>query len=210
MSNAPRSFSRMAVIGLLLGIATLSIALVGGIGSREGWWHFTTALQWAEWAAYGAMLALAISIFSLVQTRPGTPRRGFGLAILGTLVSLPLVFMAIQWEYAARVYPPINDISTDTLDAPVFWDMPIATDYPGGKVAEQQRLAYPDLSPLKLAMTPEQAYEHALAAVKAQGWEIVSSVPEKRVVSKPLSRVVCMDSWMKSPSAWLPMTAAPR
>ena len=112
------------------------------------------------------------------------------LAVLGTLASLPLVLMAIQWEYAARAYPPINDISTDTQDAPVFWDMPIATDYPGGAVAEQQRAAYPDLAPLKLALAPAQAYEHALAVVKEQGWEIVATVPEEgRIEAMARSRL---------------------
>lgn len=179
MSIASRPYSRPALAGLLLGVITLAIALVGGIGSRQGWWHFLQALQWAEWAAYGAALALVLSVTGLVQARPGARRRGFVLAVLGTLASLPLVFMAVQWEYATRAYPPINDISTDTQDAPVFWDMPIATDYPGGKVAEQQRAAYPDLAPLQLALAPAQAYEHALAVVKDQGWAVIAAVPEE-------------------------------
>lgn len=179
MSNASRPLSRLALAGLLLGVSTQAIALLGGIGARQGWWHFLPALQWAEWAAYGAALALVLSLTGLVQARPGARRRGFALALLGTLASLPLVLMAVQWEYTARTYPPINDISTDTQDAPVFWDMPIATDYPGGKMAEQQRAAYPDLAPLTLALAPAQAYESALAVVKAQGWDIVSTVPEE-------------------------------
>lgn len=179
MSTASRPLSRPALAGLLLGVITLAVALLGGIGARQGWWHFLQALQWAEWAAYGAVLALALSIAGLVRARPGGRQRGFVLAVLGTLASLPLVLMAIQWEYAARAYPPINDISTDTQDAPVFWDMPIATDYPGGPVAQQQRAAYPDLAPLQLALAPAQAYAHALAVVKEQGWEIVSTVPEE-------------------------------
>ncbi len=185
-----RPCSRPALAGLLLGVSTLAIAIGGGIGARQGWWHFLPALQWAEWAAWGAVLALALSVTGLVQARPGAGRRGFVPAVLGTLAALPLVFMAAQWEYATRAYPPINDISTDTQDAPVFWDMPIATDYPGGQVAEQQRAAYPDLAPLKLALAPAQAYAHALAVVKDRGWEVVSTVPEEgRIEATARSRL---------------------
>lgn len=177
MSTEPKQFSRSAIAALILGSAAIAAVIVSGIGSRMGWWHFTKGLQFAEWAFYGSVLALILSLFGLIQTRPAAQKRGFFLAFLGLVTSLPLVVMAIQWEYAARTYPPINDVSTDTQDAPVFWDMPNPTDYPGGKVAELQRAAYPDLAPLKLAMTPEKTFANALAAAKEQGWEIVSTVP---------------------------------
>lgn len=185
-----KPLSRFALAGLLLGTSTLATALLAGIGTRQGWWHFTQGLRWAEWAAYGAALALLLSLAGLVQARAGRRRRGFMPALLGTLTALPLVALAIQWEYAARAYPPINDISTDTQDAPVFWDMPIATDYPGGAVAEQQRAAYPDLAPLTLALAPARAYESALAVVQAQGWDIVSTMPEEgRIEATARSRL---------------------
>lgn len=179
MTTESKPFSRFALAGMLLGIAAMTTAVTSGIGSRLGWWHFTLGLQVAEWATYGAALALSLSAFGLIQARPGAQRRGFIMALLGVVTALPLVAMAIHWEYATRTYPPINDISTDTDDAPVFWDMPIATDYPGAKVAALQTGAYPNLAPLKLAMPPNQAFEHALAVAKDNGWEIVSSVPEE-------------------------------
>jgi len=174
-----KPLTRYGLAGLLLGIATLATALLAGIGARQGRWHFLSALQWAEWAAYGAAVALVLSVIGLIQARPGARRRGLPHALAGLLSALPLVVMAAQWEYKARAYPPINDISTDTADAPVFWDMPVATDYPGGAVAAQQRAAYPDLAPLILPMTPEQAYAHALAVIQDQGWEIAATVPEE-------------------------------
>lgn len=85
--------------------------------------------------------------------------------------------MALQWEVASRTAPPINDISTDTADAPVFWDMPNPTDYPGAKTAALQHAAYPDLVPLKLGLTPKQAFAQALLVAQAKGWTIVASVP---------------------------------
>lgn len=179
MTTPTKQLSWYAMAGLILGIAATATLVASGIGSRQGWWHFTLALQVSEWASNGAALALLLSIGGLIQARPGSQRRGLLLAVLGIVASLPLVAIAIQWEVAGRIYPAINDISTDTSDAPVFWDMPIATDYPGAKVAAQQRAAYPDLAPLKLAIPPNEAFESALAAAKYSGWEIVASVPEE-------------------------------
>jgi uncharacterized membrane protein YdjX (TVP38/TMEM64 family)/uncharacterized protein (DUF1499 family) len=174
-----KPLSRFALVGLTLGLASVATLVAAGLVTRQGGWHFTTGVRVAEWAAYGAALALLLALVGLVQARPGAARRGVIHALLGVLAALPLVALAVQWEYAARSYPAINDISTDTAEAPVFWDTPNPSDYPGGKVAELQRAAYPDLAPLTLALAPELTFEKALAAAKAQGWEIIASVPEE-------------------------------
>jgi len=135
------------------------------------------ALTIAEWAVYAAILGLAVSVVGTFLSRPGARRRGFALGLLGIAASLPLVAIAAQWQYAAGTYPPINDISTDTEDPPVFWDMPNPTEYPGAKNAALQRAAYPDLAPLILTVTPSRAYALALALAKEKGWEIVADEP---------------------------------
>ena len=177
MSKPNKPLSIPAILGLILGLAAIATIVASGIGYRLGWWHFTRGLQASEWAVYGAAVALVLSVLGLVQTRPGAARRGFVMAALGLIVALLPVATALQWEVAARTTPPINDISTDTADAPVFWDMPNPTDYPGGNTADLQRAAYPDLAPLRLAMTPEQAFAQALAVAKEKDWTIVASVP---------------------------------
>lgn len=177
MTKPTTPLSISATSGLMLGLAAIATIVASGVGYRLGWWHFTRGLQVSEWATYGASVALVLSAFGLVQTRPGAARRGLVIAVIGLLVALVPVLMAVQWEYASRTTPPINDISTDAADAPVFWDMPNPTDYPGAKTADLQRAAYPDLAPLRLAMPPEQAFAQALAAAKEKGWTIVASVP---------------------------------
>ena len=87
--------------------------------------------------------------------------------------------MAIQWEYATRTYPSINDISTDIEDPPVFWDMPNPTLYPGAETAALQRTAYPDLAPLNLSVASDRAYALAMALTKDKGWEIVADEPKE-------------------------------
>lgn len=78
-----------------------------------------------------------------------------------------------------RRYPPINDISTDTADPPVFWDMPKPSVYPGGQTAALQRDAYPDLRPLTLALAPERAFDLASAIARDSGWQIVAEKPDE-------------------------------
>ncbi|WP_164885049.1 DUF1499 domain-containing protein [Rubrivivax rivuli] len=177
MPKSTKPLSRPASWGLILGLAAITTIVASGIGYRLGWWPFTRGLQVSEWATYGAGVALVLSGIGLIQARPRAVRRGRAIAVLGLLVALLPLGMALQWEYASRTTPPINDISTDTADAPVFWDMPNPTDYPGGKSAALQRAAYPDVVPLKLGLTPEQAFAQALSVAQEKGWTVVASVP---------------------------------
>lgn len=177
MPESTKPLSKPAVWGLLLALAAIAIIVASGIGYRLGWWHFTRGLQVSEWATYGAAVALALSGIGLIQALPRAARRGRVMAVLGLLAALLPLGMALQWEIASRTTPPINDISTDTADAPVFWDMPNPTDYPGAKSAVLQREAYPDVVPLKLSLTPEHAFAQALSVAQQKGWTIVASVP---------------------------------
>jgi len=177
MSKPPKPLSMPAVWGLILGLFAVATIGASGIGYRLGWWHFTRGLQASEWATYGAAVALVLSGFGLVQTRPRAARRGLAIAVLGLPMALFPLAMALQWEVASRTTPPINDISTDTADAPVFWDVPNPTDYPGADTAALQHAAYPDLTSLKLGLTPQQAFAQALSVAQAKGWTIVASVP---------------------------------
>ncbi len=179
MTLQRKPLSLPALLGLSFGAIAIAAVIASGVGYRLGWWHFTVGIQVSEWASYGAALALLLSVAGLAQTRPQAGHRGRPAAAVGLLLALAPIAMAVQWEYATRTYPAINDISTDTQDAPVFWDMPTPTDYPGGKSAELQRAAYPDLAPLQLKQAPAKVFAEAMAAVKDKGWTVVSSVPEE-------------------------------
>lgn len=184
MNNASRKaaskrLSRSAVAGLVLGAGAIGTVAGSAIGYRLGWWPVVTALNISEWAVYAAVLGLVASTVGAILSRPGVRQRGFLLSLLGIAASLPVVAIAIQWEYAARTYPPINDISTDTEDPPVFWDMPNPTVYPGAQTAALQRAAYPDLAPLILNVVPDRAYALAKALTRDKGWEIIADEPKE-------------------------------
>jgi uncharacterized protein (DUF1499 family) len=173
-----KRLSKFALSGLVLGVGGIGAVASSGLGYRLGGWPVDTALRISEWAVYGAALGLLVSVIGAILSRPGARQRGFLLSLLGIVASLPVVALAAQWEYAARTYPPVNDISTDTEDAPVFWDMPNPTEYPGAKTVAVQRAAYPDLVPLILSIPPDRAYALALALTREKGWEVVADEPK--------------------------------
>lgn len=175
---AGKRLSGFALSGLVLGAGGIAALAASGIGYRLGWWPVGTALNLAEWAVYAAALGLVVSVIGAIVSRPGARRRGFLAGLVGIAASLPVVAIAAQWEYAARSYPPINDVSTDTEDPPVFWDMPNPTEYPGAETAALQRAAYPDLTPLILSLPPDRAHALALALTREKGWEIVADEPK--------------------------------
>jgi hypothetical protein len=100
--------SKFALSGLVLGVGSIAVLAASGIGYRLGWWPVGTALNTSEWAVYAAALGLVVSAIGAILSRPGARQRGFLLSLLGIVASLPVVAIALQWEYAARTYPPIN------------------------------------------------------------------------------------------------------
>ena len=83
--------------------------------------------------------------------------------------------------------PMINDISTDLENPPQFEADPAlrggaATPSPyrpGGKRAEIQRQAYPDLQPGRFAEPPGQVFPIVLATARELGWNIVLAEPQR-------------------------------
>ncbi|MDX5362629.1 MAG: DUF1499 domain-containing protein [Pseudazoarcus pumilus] len=170
-----RSSCPLAPLSVVLALGAVLAILTGGLGYRAGWWHFLIGLRIAEWAAYASAVALVLGLVGVWMSRGAEAKRGFIAALLGIALALPVVGVALQWEISARNHPPINDISTDLDDPPVFWDTPDPADHPGTQVAELQRQGYPDLAPLQIALPPQQAFERALALVRERGWEVIAA-----------------------------------
>ncbi|MEM0930604.1 MAG: DUF1499 domain-containing protein [Pseudomonadota bacterium] len=115
-------------------------------------------------------------------------RRSFlaATAALAVAISAGVFGMVPLWmrSEGAKV-PPIHDITTDTIDPPLFVDIvPLRADasnppeYDRGQT-EQQLEAYPHLTPLVMPRPLPEAYAIALGAVRAEGLVLVASVPEE-------------------------------
>ena len=166
-------------LGLFLGIVAIVIASVSIIGYHMKWWRQIQAFEIFGWATFVAIVAFLLCIMGIFKARANGRFRGMSLGILGILLSLPIMTSAFLFQYSARIYPPINDISTDTINPPVFWDVANPTEYPGLKVAKIQKAGYPDLKSLKLSISPKVAFDKALKIVKDKGWTIAGTDEEE-------------------------------
>ena len=145
----------LRILALGLGAAAFATLLASGPGARLGLWDWRLGLGLLRYAAYLGIAATAVSLVGLLI--PRTRGRALVLALLLGIASLapPLMF-----QRQARAVPPINDITTETEAA-----------------SKGQRDAYPDIQPITLAEPPQKAFERALAAAQAMGWEIVARDP---------------------------------
>ncbi len=134
-------------------------------------------------AVAGAALALLLAIAAMVQVW-FTGQRGFGAALGGTVFALAVLALPVSMYVLARQLPPINDVSTDTATPPEF--VLLARErgagsndpaYPGASFAALQADAYPDLQPVHIDRSVDEAFELAAEAVRRLKFHIVSEVP---------------------------------
>lgn len=176
--------ARIAIAGCGLAVVAVLMLLSAALGYRTGLVGLQTAFLLLRWGAYlgGGAAVLSLLAVVLMLARPPGERRGLALAGLGLLLGAGLLGLPASQMYRARGVPPIHDITTDPNDPPSFEavlplraNAPNTVDYGGPEVAAQQRNAYPDIGPVTLSVPPAQAFERALAAVRAMGWDPVAS-----------------------------------
>jgi hypothetical protein len=161
-------------------VAALLLPL-SGIGARAGFWPFRTGFTMLRWSAYLGLAAAALALIQLLVARWRQPRAW--PLLLALVLGLLAAGVPWSWQRRARQLPPIHDITTDTEDPPDFVailplraDAPNPAAYGGPEIAAQQREGYPDLQSLVLpAASPREAFERALGAARAEGWEIVAA-----------------------------------
>lgn len=185
-ARRPQPLSIVALLGFVLAVASLIALALAGLGSQWGWWHFGAGFQILRWGAYGGIAGALLSLAGMVHGRPGGPRRGFTLALLGVIGGTIAVGVPWQWRRVAQGVPPIHDITTDTRNPPEFSavlplraDAPNPTEYAGAEVAALQAEAYPDIQPMRLEVSTDIAFARALAAARSLGWEIVEANPDE-------------------------------
>lgn len=180
--GAPRR-RRPLIVTAIFALAVLAVLLVllAGPGSRIGLWHFSTGFTLMRW---GAMLGAGVAILAIIALiwTTASGRGGRGAALIGLILAAAAFFWPWRLMREARAYPPIHDISTDMTNPPTFEEvLPLRADasnpaeYGGPEVAAQQREAFPEIQPLRMAMPPAEAFDVALAAANDMGWEIVEA-----------------------------------
>lgn len=156
---------------IAVGLAILAAALlvVSGLGVRAGLWPFRVGFGMFAGALVAGLAATGTALVALLVPRL---RAGAVSALIFAFV-LGAASAALPLENLRRVktLPYINDITTDT-EAPPQFSQPRPYER---HFAELQKLGYPDLKPLELAVPPPQAFARARETAQALGWEIVAA-----------------------------------
>lgn len=173
---------KFSKITLSIAVVAALLLLVAGPGTRLGLWDFSTGfllMRWALFAGLGAAVIAGI-LFVIPKTRAGS---GTVLA-MALLVGLGTAWVPWNGYRTATTLPFIHDITTDTVDPPLFVAvLPVRAgaanppEYLGEEVAKQQREGYPDIETLVLDTPADETFRKALAAAEEMGLEIVAAEP---------------------------------
>lgn len=183
-TNAPnkRPVDLIAPAGLALALCAVLSAALSGLGTRWGWWYFTTGFTILRWSAIAGLAAAIISLTGGILSGRRIRRAGVFIALTGLLIGVVIAVIPWSWMRTAQQVPRINDITTDTEDPPRFIsilplrkDAPNSPEYGGAGIASQQRAAYPDIKPLVLPIPVTAAFERALRTARVMGWTIVDA-----------------------------------
>ncbi len=178
--------SRLGTALLTVAFFAVSVIALMMFGARLGLWEpivgFGLVRTYMNPIAYGVIgSGVAGLIFQLVtRNRPGVIKAG-----ITTLVGLGLLAPTIYEQVQPPVrLPAIHDITTDTLNPPVFMALDDSRAgakntliYGGSEVASQQKKAYPDIAPIQSKKSAPEAFSEALRTGQEMGWEIVTQDP---------------------------------
>ena len=173
--------SRLATWSLRIALFSIAVVLLGIVIVRSGILEIVPSL-----AAFGGglLLAAVAILFAfaafVVIWREGL--QGLGMAVGAMFIGLAILAYPAWFGIKAYRLPAIYDITTDPIDPPKFEAVARLrpreanpTLYAGLHAAELQRAAYPDVEPLVVAVTPQVAYDAAVAVITKLKWRIVDA-----------------------------------
>lgn len=138
-------------------------------------------------AALSLLLAFAAAIGVWRTGRPGTSR-----IVFATLVSLGLLLWPLIYLPNYEGLPRINDITTDPVTPPPFSVTAQqrgiganAIAYPGAAFARAQAAAYPDIKPIEINRSSDEAFELAADALRRLKMEVVRQQPPDLEEGRP-------------------------
>ena len=180
--GSDRRWSRVAASGLALALLAGLVVLSAALGYRTESLALRSSFAVLRWGAYAGGGAVLVSLLGAVLAiARRQPLRSLAIAGCGIILGGVVFALPARQQALAREVPPIHDITTDPDDPPAFVAvLPLRTDAPNSaeydpSVAPEQRDAYPDLRPLMLDAPPATAFDRALDAVEALGWDLVAA-----------------------------------
>lgn len=161
---------------------SIVVTLAGGLLVRSGRVEMTAALSVFGSGLLLALVALGLSVvaFAMIWLEG---RRGLGLAARGFVLALAVLAWPGFLAAKSLLLPALNDVTTDIEEPPSFSRSRAALEARGGhvpgevpkEVRRRQREAYPQVAPLNLDVTPEEAFDAVQRAARVMGWDVVDS-----------------------------------
>jgi uncharacterized protein (DUF1499 family) len=159
-------------------MAVALLVLLSGPATKFG------LLPWQAGLGIFALAALLAGIGGLFSVVAALRRRGGRVTVIAAAAGVAAFAVLMSSVVTGRSVPPINDITTDPANPPVFIAItaetrgadagPLAYD---PSFAAQQAAAYPGVRPLLVASPPAEVFPRMLAAAEAMDWAIVASDP---------------------------------
>ena len=197
-----RIAARMRGAGLAAAVLAVITPIAAVVAFRQGALSFAAAQGFLMrgTAPVLALVAVALGVVGLVLGLFGRPRRGTAMALAIVATGAMVYALLLQGRMAEARHPPIHDVSTDWTDPPMpspalvarrgkdafpIVPSPSLPEGPGGvgagvmsrQVAEVNRATCPAATPATVLLPPPEAYLKAKAALKAQGYTLVTDDP---------------------------------
>lgn len=181
---------------LVFGISLIAGAaiLVMLFGASMGLWEPIDGFRYYRgWYQNIGYVVVGLSILTLIYLLTKKQFEGKKKAFISLIIGLAILWPMISSMVTESVsYPPIHDITTDTINPPEF--IFLTDDREGarntldyfGKGERQewypsrQLEAFPDIQPIMSNLNPDEAFLKALSVGETMGWEIVSTDPTAR------------------------------
>ena len=176
----------MAAASPILSLIAAALALVGLLGAYLGLVSPLAGFQtFVAGALLGGIFSTILALIGLFLSRGDRDPEGKRKALVGLAIGLGLLIVVLASASTGGDAPPINDITTDLADPPAFPEASrlggdAAQDWAGRDMSyppefvEIVRAHYSDLGPLRLASSPRETFDRALAAAEELGWEVVA------------------------------------
>jgi uncharacterized protein (DUF1499 family) len=174
--NQPQENSKLVTWCGYLGLTFLAALPLSVLIVRSGLWQQGLLLY--ALSCVGALVLLALLLILLLL--PGFKRWRSEMLKRGLLV-LPGSLLFIALIAGRGDIPPIHDITTDTIDPPIFSAADtVRAGSPNSLAIEpdtitQQLEAYPELATIRNGDSVEDNFDRALSTAQAMGWQVFHS-----------------------------------
>jgi hypothetical protein len=153
-------------IALALALLAAALLAASGLGVRAGLWPFRFGF-----GMFAGSLLAGLAAAGLAAVALAIPRLRSASMWLALIVGLAVAAVPLDHVRRVKTLPYINDVTTDPENPPQF--SPAKPYEP--HFAELQRIGYPGLRALELAVPPAQAFARARAAAAQLGLEIATA-----------------------------------